>query len=70
MTRENSVRGEEMESKIFPTVRCAQDIVTVLAKYQTPVAMIDEVLATAKSIAEASTVVRPYETQDTGGQSK
>lgn len=46
-----------MESKIFPTVRCAQDIVGVLAKYHTPVAMIDEVLATAKDIAETSTIV-------------
>lgn len=55
---------------IFPVRECAAEIVGVLAKYHTPVAMIDEVLAAAKSIAEASTVVRPCEPQDTEAQSK
>lgn len=55
---------------IFPVRECAQDIAGVLAKYHTPVAMIDEVLAAAKSIAETSTVVRPCEPQDTEAQSK
>ena len=44
--------------RIFPASKCAAEIVGVLAKYHTPVAMIDEVLATAKDIAEASTIVR------------
>lgn len=56
--------------RIFPASKCAAEIVGVLAKYHTPVAMIDEVLATAKNIAETSTVVRPYEPQDTEAQSK
>lgn len=43
--------------RIFPASKCAAEIVGVLAKYHTPVAMIDEVLATAKDIAEASTIV-------------
>lgn len=56
--------------KIFPASKCAAEIVEVLAKYHTPVVMIDEVLATAKDIAEASTIVRICEPQDTEAQSK
>lgn len=56
--------------RIFPAIKCATEIVGVLAKYHTPVSMIDKVLATAKDIAEASTIVRICEPQDTEAQSK
>ena len=47
-----------MNNKITPIGECAEEIARVLSKYEIPALFIDEVLGSAKRIAEAYALVR------------